>query len=150
MLAIRRLRLKTVALGLAAGALAVSTPAGEFVSLSLSTFFANAQGFTIRVDEDVELDGDLDTVTTYERDPEGRLLVRTRDDLHSQWDMVETITRSPEGRPLTSETDQDGDGLVDVRRSYSYDDLGRLARLEVDRPADGGPGDRTTYRYDCE
>jgi len=72
---------------------------------------------------------------------------------HAQWEDAKgwTATRTvhrADGHPLVIQHDDDGDGSVDGRTRWRYDDRGRQLAEERDRDGDGDADERTTFAHD--
>lgn len=64
-----------------------------------------------------------------------------------RWSVTRTA-HDGDGRPLVVQHDHDGDGQVDARTVWRYDERGRQLAQELDADGDGDVDERTTYAHD--
>jgi len=93
-------------------------------------------------------DGIIDASYHSEYDLDGNQILHEPDwDGDGLADYIATTTYA-DGLTVESTLDEDADGVVDSRTTYTYDAHGRLIETSIDSPVDGTADQSTTWSYD--
>jgi len=99
--------------------------------------------------EDLDSDGEVDLVSTYQYDQQGRLSTRTIESSAPQVESgISHFSYDGQGQKTRYTTDRSGDGVDDYIEVYRYNAFGDRSYIAVDKDGDGRWDKHTYYQYD--
>ncbi len=118
-------------------------------NIGRSLFKYDANGNWTLVEDDVGVDGTVNSRTSFRFDVNGRRTMEERDsDADGSIDSRVSYTYDDNGKLSLREYDDDANGSADSLTIHSYDDNGNQTLEEFDSDADGMVDHRTVLTYD--